>query len=52
MCLRSGLQCQAIPVPRDMTSECGIALEVIKEDKTTVEKIFEKEKISAVFYNR
>jgi hypothetical protein len=52
MCLRSGLRCQAIPVPREITAECGIALEVNPEDKIAVQSLFEKENISAIFHDR
>ena len=46
-CLRKGVSCQAIPVPRDITAECGIALEVDGKDKNAAAIVLEKESISA-----
>lgn len=51
-CLRKGISCQAIPVPREITAECGIALEVTPEDKIVVQSLFDTENISAVFHDR
>jgi hypothetical protein len=47
VCLRSGLRCQAVPVPRHITSDCGIALEVEREDRNAAEALLRKENISA-----
>jgi hypothetical protein len=48
MCLRSGLRCQAVPVPRHITADCGIALEVDIEDRNAAEALLKKENIAAV----
>jgi hypothetical protein len=41
-----------IPVPRDISSECGIALEIGEGDRGTVEKIFGQEKLKVKFFIR
>jgi hypothetical protein len=51
-CLRKGIICQAIPVPRDLSADCGIALEVNGEDETAVKTLFNTETISGVFQKR
>ena len=51
-CLRRGVDCQAVPVPRDITAECGIALEFYSKDRNAVEEILKMDDISAVFYGR
>jgi Protein of unknown function (DUF3343) len=51
-CLQKGMSCQAIPVPRDLSAECGIALEVDRENVTEVMSILEKEGISAHYHER
>ena len=39
LCRKAGIACQAIPVPRTITSDCAIALEINEKDKTEVEQI-------------
>ena len=51
-CLRKGISCQAIPVPREIAAECGIALEINPKDKIAVQSLFKKENISVVFHDR
>jgi hypothetical protein len=48
-CLRNAIPCQAIPVPRNIAADCGIALEINGEDEAAVQSLFEKESISADF---
>jgi hypothetical protein len=38
-CLAAGLLCQAIPMPREISTGCGIALEIREQDKATAEAI-------------
>jgi hypothetical protein len=52
ICVAAGLSCQVIPVPRDISAECGIALEINKGDREAVEKIFRQEKLQVKFYNK
>jgi hypothetical protein len=49
VCLRNAVPCQAIPVPRNITADCGIALEINREDEVAVQSLFEKESIAADF---
>jgi hypothetical protein len=51
-CLRKGISCQAIPVPRDISAECGIALEVDPKDQPAVKSLFDERNISAFFHER
>jgi hypothetical protein len=51
-CLRNKVSCQAIPVPADLSAECGIALEVNRCDVPAVKSLFEKESITGVFQER
>jgi hypothetical protein len=39
-CLASGIKCQAIPLPRDISAGCGIALEVNPDDFVKAETVF------------
>ena len=52
ICLRTGIPCQAIPVPRNLSAECGIALEVNRNDERAVRSLFEKENLSGIFHER
>jgi hypothetical protein len=52
LCAKTGVSCQVIPVPRDLSAECGIALEINAGDRAAVEKNFNQEKIKAEFYTR
>jgi hypothetical protein len=39
ICLKEGVRCQAIPVPREISSNCGIALEISDADKDRIQQI-------------
>lgn len=52
LCVKNTIPCQVIPVPRDISAECGIALEIDESDREAVEKIFGQEKLKAKFYNK
>jgi hypothetical protein len=52
LCMMNAVSCQVIPVPRDISSDCGIALEVDEGDREAVEKIFGQEKLKVKFYNK
>ena len=52
LCVKNGVSCQVVPVPRDISAECGIALEIEPGDRNVVEKIFNQETIKAKFYNK
>ena len=36
ICQKAGVACQVIPVPRALSSDCGIALEIANSDKEGV----------------
>jgi hypothetical protein len=48
-CRRSRISCQAIPVPREITAECGIALQIDEGDRTALEKVLAAEEVAARF---
>jgi hypothetical protein len=50
LCTAGSISCQVIPVPRDISSDCGIALEIGEGDREAVEEIFRKEKLKVEFY--
>ena len=50
LCQKAGISCQAIPVPRQFTSDCGIALEINEQDKNAVEQILKDNFIQAEFH--
>jgi hypothetical protein len=52
LCVKNAILCQVIPVPRDISAECGIALEINVGDRKAVEKIFGQENLKVKFYNK
>jgi hypothetical protein len=52
LCIKNLIACQVIPVPRDISAECGIALEVNEGDRKAVENIFRQEKLKVKLYNK
>lgn len=38
-----GIEVMLIPTPRQISSDCGVALEVFEEDQNMIKKIFQKE---------
>ena len=51
-CTTGGVSCQVIPLPRDISSDCGIALEIAEGDRGVVERIFGQEKLKVRYYNK
>jgi hypothetical protein len=51
LCVKNNVPCQVIPVPRDISAECGIALEISETDRDTAERIFGQENLKVTFYN-
>ena len=45
ICLKAGVACQVIPVPREISSDCGIALEITNGDKERVGRLLENNAI-------
>ena len=52
LCLQTGTPCQVIPVPRNISSDCGIALEIDQSGKKSVEKLFMEHTIDFKFASR
>jgi hypothetical protein len=50
LCQKAGIACQAIPVPRNITSDCAIGLEIGENDKTAVERILNNNFIRPEFH--
>ena len=51
LCVKNTVPCQVIPMPRDISAECGIALEINESDREAVEKIFGQEKLKVKLFN-
>lgn len=49
VCTRSRIPCRVIPVPREISSECGIALDIDESDRAVMEKILLQEQMTARF---
>jgi hypothetical protein len=52
LCLESGIPCRVIPVPRDISSDCGVALEIDRAVKDRAEKAFIERAVDATFIDR
>lgn len=51
LCQKAGIACQAIPVPRNITSDCAIALEINEIDKANVERILKENLLRPEFHD-
>ncbi len=51
-CLAAGVKCQAIPLPREISAGCGIALEVNLDDFVKAETVFRGTGISYTMMRR
>ncbi len=49
LCLKHGIACQAIPVPRELSAQCGIALEIPAHDGQRVENLLSDASLPAEF---
>jgi len=49
LCLKAGVVCQVIPVPRELSSDCGIALEINSNGKKRVEQLLAQNAIHSEF---
>jgi hypothetical protein len=52
LCLESGIACRVIPVPRDISSDCGVALEIDPTERDRVGKMFGERNIGSTFIPR
>ena len=47
--VKHALRCKIIPVPRIISSECGMAIEIDENDRDTVRSLFLQEEIETEF---
>ena len=47
---RHKINVTVIPVPREVSSECGMAIELEQTDKTAAQKVIKKEEIDGMWY--
>lgn len=52
LCKAATIQCKVIPVPRDLSTGCGMAIELNDTDAEKVESILQNEAIVAKFVIR
>jgi hypothetical protein len=52
LCMQHAITCKVIPVPRDISSDCGIALELDPDQKDLAEKMFQEQAINPTFVVR
>jgi hypothetical protein len=50
VCKQEGIACKLVPVPRQFSSECGIAIEFDQSIEQTIRDLFTKEQIIADFH--
>jgi hypothetical protein len=48
-CRNNNLECRAIPVPRHLSAECGIALEIDEPDQEEALRLLRQENIDVTF---
>jgi hypothetical protein len=46
------IDCQVIPVPREISADCGIALVLAAPDRQALESLLASHNIKAVFHKR
>lgn len=42
----NGLGCKMIPVPRHLSSDCGVCVRVLSDDVVNIQKILEQQQIA------
>lgn len=51
-CKKKSIPCKVIPVPRNYSSECGMALEFDETVESEIKKVLEEEMLVAEFYKK
>jgi hypothetical protein len=51
ICNKNGINCKIVPVPRSISSQCGMGIEVSKKQEKIVGNILFKKKITYNIYN-
>lgn len=46
LCRENGIHCKIIPVPREISSECGMALEINNEFSGKIKQILDKTELT------
>ena len=41
----NGLECKMIPVPRHLSSDCGVCVRVLSDDVASIQKIFDQRQV-------
>lgn len=52
LCKAAGISCKVIPVPRDLSAGCGMAIELSEIDTERVERMLRDEVIEVRFVRR
>jgi hypothetical protein len=52
LCKAAGIQCKVIPVPRDLSAGCGMAIELNETDAERVENLLQDEVIEVRLVRR
>ncbi|OGJ86022.1 MAG: hypothetical protein A2268_03325 [Candidatus Raymondbacteria bacterium RifOxyA12_full_50_37] len=52
LCLAAGVQCAIVPVPREITAECGVALEAARADQSRIQSLCENAGFAPQFFHR
>lgn len=53
ICLKTGIPCRIIPVPKEVSSECGMAIQIEESHKDTFETTMNQKGISfRICYNQ
>ncbi|NLD92773.1 MAG: DUF3343 domain-containing protein [Fibrobacter sp.] len=51
-CTKKSIPCKVIPVPREYSSECGMALEFDETVEREIKKVLEEEMLVAEFHKK
>jgi hypothetical protein len=50
ICKQGGISCKVIPVPREFSSECGMALDIDPSMELKARELIENEQLVAIFH--
>jgi len=50
-CHQQGIMCNIVPIPRSISTECGMGIEVKKEQVENIITLLKKNKITYTTYN-
>ncbi len=52
MCREEGIQYQIVPVPKEISSECGMALEIDADDEPRIASRCDRAELEVAFYRK